>query len=102
MGLNKSNMYIIHPFINLMAYKHIPVMQISDKATKIQYSSDDNFTLAHKQFTHTLKQFTQAHIRVELLMACIYYPQGTHVRLLDDLWEWFLTWLHTLTFGITS
>ena len=32
----------------------------------------------------------------------LYYPRGTHTRLLDDLWEWFLTWLRMLTLGIRS
>ena len=31
-----------------------------------------------------------------------YYPRGTHTRLLDDLWEWFLTRSHVLAFDIMS
>ena len=32
----------------------------------------------------------------------LYHLRGTHERLLDDLWEWFLTQLRMLAFGIMS
>ena len=53
-----------------------------------------NFTLTHEQFTCTL---------MGLLVACALLPtRNSHARLLDNLKEYFLTWLHMLVSGIMS
>ena len=60
-------------------------------ASYLRYTSDVcNFTLTHEQFTCTC---------MELLGACALLPD---TKLLDDLQEWFLTWLCMLGSGTMS
>ena len=52
-------MNVIHPLVNLMVYKHIPVMQISDEAAKISMTSNNlNSQIMKKTFSFSLIVFT--------------------------------------------
>ena len=61
----------------------------------IRYSSDVTLQLRASNLlalSSNLLKLVQSY-----LWQVFYYPRGTHARLLDDLWELFLTWLRMLT-----